>query len=31
MATESVRLVARKTFQKIVSFERFSCTHFIIF
>nr|DAU96774.1 MAG TPA: hypothetical protein [Caudoviricetes sp.] len=31
MATQSVRLATRKTFQKIVSFEMFSCTHFIIF
>nr|DAQ96936.1 MAG TPA: hypothetical protein [Caudoviricetes sp.] len=32
MATESVRLAfTRKTFQKILPFEMFSCTHFIIF
>ncbi|MDS8186325.1 hypothetical protein RLH42_01190, partial [Streptococcus pneumoniae] len=32
LATESMRLVlTRKTFQKILPFEMFSCTHFIIF
>ncbi|WP_219336407.1 hypothetical protein, partial [Streptococcus pneumoniae] len=29
LATPSVRLVARKTFQKILPFETFSCTYFI--